>query len=104
MLRRGLCGSGRARPARLGPPERDRGDVSGDDLSTSIVIGLQGVCESALLEVGGLGPRSCGEHPEQTESVGRVTMIPCLLKHGHKWLEVTSELWMLLLTSCLHGN
>ena len=74
----------------LGSPERDRRNVPGDDLSEPFVPGRAGVRESALLEVSSFDPGAC-EHPEQTESVRRVTVISRLLEHGHQRLEVAPD-------------
>ena len=72
----------------LGPPERDRGDVPGDEESEPFISCLVGVRESALVQVSGFEPGS-RQHPEETESVRRVAMISRLLEVGHQRLELT---------------
>ena len=53
----------------LRSPERDRGDVPGDDLSEPFIPCLAGVRESALLQVGGFGPGSGVSTPRRRRAL-----------------------------------
>ena len=93
----------RARVNGRRPPERDRGDAPGDEESEPFIPCLAGVRESALLQVSSFDSGS-GQYPEETESVGSVAMISCLLEGGDQRLEVAADLRMLAFAPGLDPN